>query len=90
MLAERGSLSACSYGTPYGGYSGYGHRYVGGYYSGRAPYGYTHRSANGHGYQGRYGFGYRRGYGYWHGHGYRHGNGYRHRKGYRHRYGYRR
>ena len=55
------SLSACSYGTPYGGYSGYGHRYVGGYYSGRAPYGYTHRSANGHGYQGRYGFGYRRG-----------------------------
>ncbi len=51
-------LGACAYGTPYGGYSGYGHRYSGGYYSGRAPYGYTHRSAYGHGYRGRYGYRY--------------------------------
>ncbi len=55
-------LGACAYGTPYGGYSGYGHRYGGGYYSGRAPYGYTHRSAYGHGYRGRYGYGHRYGY----------------------------
>ncbi len=59
-------LGACAYGTPYGGYPGYGHRYGGGYYHGRAPYGYTHRSAYGHGYRGRYG------YGYGHRHGYRH------------------
>ena len=59
-------LGACAYGTPYGGYSGYGHRYGGGYYSGRAPYGYTHRSAYGHGYRGRYGYGYRYGYRYRH------------------------
>ncbi len=54
-------LGACAYGTPYGGYSGYdyGHRYGGGYYSGRAPYGYTHRSAYGHGYRGGYRYGYR-------------------------------
>ena len=55
-------LGACAYGTPYGGYSGYGHRYGGGDYSGRAPYGYTHRSAYGHGYRGRYGYGHRYGY----------------------------
>ncbi len=55
-------LGACAYGTPYGGYSGYGHRYGGGYYSGRAPYGYTHRSAYGHGYRGRYRYGHRYGY----------------------------
>ncbi len=56
-------LGACAYGTPYGGYPGYGHRYGGGYYSGRysgpAPYGYGYRSAYGHGYRGRYGYGYR-------------------------------
>ena len=52
-------LGACAYGTPYGGYPGYGHRYGGGYYSGRAPYGYTHRSAYGHGYLGGYRYGYR-------------------------------
>ena len=55
-------LGACGYGTPYDGYSGYGHRYGDGYYSGRAPYGYTHRSAYGHGYRGRYGYGHRYGY----------------------------
>ncbi len=55
-------LGACAYGTPYGGYSGYGHRSGGGYYSGRAPYGYTHRSAYGHGYRGRYRYGHRYGY----------------------------
>ncbi len=60
-------LGACAYGTPYNGYPGYGHRYGGGYYSGRAP---THRSGYGHGYLGRYG--YRYGYGYGHRYGYRH------------------
>ena len=55
-------LGACAYGTPYGGYSGYGHRYGGGYYSGRAPYGYTHGSGYGHGYRGRSGYGHRYGY----------------------------
>ncbi len=55
-------LGACAYGTPHGGYPGYGHRYGGGYYSGRAPYGYTHRSAYGHGYRGRYRYGHRYGY----------------------------
>ncbi len=63
-------LGACASGTPYGGYAGYGQRYGGGYYSGRAPYGYTHRSAYGHGYRGRYGYGYRGRYGY--GYRYRH------------------
>ncbi len=57
------SLSACAYGTPYGGYPGYGHRNGGGYYSGQAPYGYTYRSAYG---GGRYGYGYRHRYGYRH------------------------
>ena len=60
-------LGACAYGTPSGGYPGYGHRYGGGYYYGRAP---THRSGYGHGYLGRYG--YRYGYGYGHRYGYRH------------------
>ena len=54
-------IGACAYGTPYGGYSGYGQRYGGGYYSGRGHQGYTGYR---HGYRGGYGYG--RGYGYRH------------------------
>ncbi len=52
-------LGACAYGTPYGGYSGYGHRYGGGYYHGLGHHGYTGYR---HGYRGGYGYGHRYGY----------------------------
>ena len=53
-------IGACAYRSPYGGYSGYGHRYGGGYYQGRGHYGSGYR----HGYRGHSGYGY--GYGYRH------------------------
>ncbi len=55
-------VAACAYGTPYGGYPGYGHRHGGGYYHGRGHYGYTHRSGYRHGYRGHCGYGHRYGY----------------------------
>ena len=55
-------LGACAYGTPYGGYPGYGHRHGGGYYHGRGHYGYTHRSGYRQGYRGHSGYGHRYGY----------------------------
>ncbi len=55
-------LGACGYGTPYDGYSGYGHRYGGGYYHGRGHHGYGHGSGYRHGYRGGYGYGHRYGY----------------------------
>ena len=57
-------LGACAYGTPYGGYSGYGHRYGGGYYPGRGYTGYGNGYGYRHGYRGHSGYGY--GYGYRH------------------------
>ncbi len=52
-------LGACAYGTPYGGYSDYGHRYGGGYYSGGGHRGYGHGAGYRHGYRGGYRYGYR-------------------------------
>ncbi len=51
-------LGACGSGTPYSGYSGYGHRYGGGYYPGRGHQGYGYGSGYRHGYRGGYGYGY--------------------------------